>query len=556
MKGMALAVGIAAAFSWIGVASAWAAWDTPVARNVPADAVIAGGGYPVPPGATKPDPGTCRPGRYDSNRSESWIAVRPGTESLVGTSKLFFENFSTFYDFHLGAFAIRDGAVTGQSQVQGYDCVSTGTQAMPPSWTNNTDPNVDFDTKGRAYQTTLPFNAFWEGGLHPNGAIDLSYSDDLGLHWVKGNGGRDLEPNNNQTSLTLGHVEDKQWVAVNHFAGTAFQDHVYAMWTTFNGAAGNGKIRLAVSRDRGQTFSKPITITPPGTTTPATTYVYPSVGSDGTLYVAFVGGFDTTNKNRVGHVYVTRSIDDGVTFGPFVEAATPGQNPDGFLANTKFRDGIIEHFAASPTYPGHVYLVYEDWDSAGRQFDVKFRQSTDGGLTWSDPQTVNDAPNSASTDQFQPSVAAGPGGAVAIAFYDRRAPCPVDPSILPEHRGDANTCIDISLQAYKDGGNATGAAPVGGNVRVSQFTWDPDQPQQKVGGLTQYACAGHTDPCPTGRGFIGDYFGLAISAGNIYTFGVSTHYPSKTVTADDGGPVYYQNQILGITPRSVFGSGY
>ena len=77
------------------------------------------------------------------------------------------------------------------------------------------------------------------------------------------------------------------------------------MWTTFNGAAGNGKIRLAVSRDRGQTFSKAVTITPPGTTTPATTYVYPSVGSDGTLYVAFVGGFDTKNKNRVGHVYVT-----------------------------------------------------------------------------------------------------------------------------------------------------------------------------------------------------------------------------------------------------------
>jgi hypothetical protein len=476
----------------------------------------------------------------------------PGTESLVGTSKLFFENFSTFYDFHLGAFAIRNGAVTGQSQVQGYDCVSTGTQAMPPSWTNNTDPNVDFDTQGRAYQTTLPFNAFWGGGLHPNGAIDLSYSDDLGLHWVKGNGGRDLEPNNNQTSLSSGHVEDKQWVAVNHFPGTAYQDHVYAMWTTFNGAAGNGKIRLAVSRDRGLTFSKATTISVPGTTTPAATYVYPSVGADGTLYVAFVGGFDTTNKNRVGHVYVTRSVDDGVTFGPIVEAATPSENPNGFLPNTAFRDGIIEHFAASPTHPGHVYLVYEDWDST--QFDVKFRQSTNGGRDWSPVQTVNDAPNSARTDQFQPAVAAGPGGAVAVAFYDRRANCPSDPSILPAHRGAANTCIDISVQAYKD--NGSGAARVGDNVRVSQFTWDPDQPQQRVGGLIQYACAGHTDPCEPGRGFIGDYFGLAISARNIYTFGVSTHYPSRTVTADDGGPVYYQNQVLGITPRTAFGSGF
>jgi hypothetical protein len=170
---------------------------------------------------------------------------------------------------------------------------------------------------------------------------------------------------------------------------------------------------------------------------------------------------------------------------------------------------------------------------------------------------VNDAvPSSATTDQFQPSVAAGPGGAVAVTCYDRREVCPDDPSILPAHVGDANTCIDISLQPYKDTGTAAGATPVGGNVRVSEFTWDPDQSQQKVEGITQYACAAHTDPSSQGGGFIGDYFGLAISAGNVYTFGVSTHYPSKIVTATGGGPVYYQNQVLGIVRRSTFGAGY
>ena len=184
VKGLVLVTALAASVAFAAPASA--DWNTPVGTNAVADAPIAGGGYPVPPGATKPDPGTCRAGSYNSNRSESWITVKPGTETLVGVSKLFFENFSTFYDFHLGAYAIQGGAVTGQSQVQGYDCVSTGTQAMPPSWTDNTDPNAAFDTQGRVYQTTLPFNAFWEGGLHPNGAIDLSYSDDLGLHLDQG----------------------------------------------------------------------------------------------------------------------------------------------------------------------------------------------------------------------------------------------------------------------------------------------------------------------------------------------------------------------------------
>jgi hypothetical protein len=36
---------------------------------------------------------------------------------------------------------------------------------------------------------------------------------------------------------------------------------------------------------------------------------------------------------------------------------------------------------------------------------------------------------------------------------------------------------------------------------------------------------------------------------------VSTHYPSG-VTADDGGPVYYQQQVLATVPRTAFGSGY
>src|SRR5207245_7154356 len=107
----------------------------------------------------------------------------------------------------------------------------------------------------------------------------------------------------------------------------------------------------------------------------------------------------------------------------------------------------------------------------GTQMDVKFTQSTDGGFNWSAPVVVNDAANSATTDQFQPSVAAGPNGAVAVAFYDRRQACPNDASVLTADVGRLNFCIDTSLQAYKDSG--AGAVPVGGKVRISQFSWDP-----------------------------------------------------------------------------------
>jgi hypothetical protein len=38
-----------------------------------------------------------------------------------------------------------------------------------------------------------------------------------------------------------------------------------------------------------------------------------------------------------------------------------------------------------------------------------------------------------------------------------------------------------------------------------------------------------------------------------YTLGVSTHYPASGVSADGGGPVYYQQQVLGTVARSAFG---
>jgi hypothetical protein len=138
-------------------------------------------------------------------------------------------------------------------------------------------------------------------------------------------------------------------------------------------------------------------------------------------------------------------------------------------------------------------------------------------------------------------------------FYDRRQACPRDKSILAADVGRTNFCIDTTLQAYKDSGS--GAVPMGSNARISDFTWDPEQPGQHLGGLSQYPCAGATDPCAKGSGFIGDYFALAISEGNIYALMVSTHYPSN-VTADERGKVYYQQQVLATVPRADFGTGY
>jgi len=88
----------------------WAA-SVPFTTEV-ASSPFEAGGYPVPAGRDAPLPGTCRLGDYNANASESWIAVQPGTENLVGTAKAFFETFSTFYDFHLGSYTVEGTHLT------------------------------------------------------------------------------------------------------------------------------------------------------------------------------------------------------------------------------------------------------------------------------------------------------------------------------------------------------------------------------------------------------------------------------------------------------------
>src|SRR6201981_3562863 len=60
-------------------------WTSSVSfTNQVASSPTTGGGYPVPPGQTFPNPGTCRAGALDSNHSESWLRGQAGAEALGG----------------------------------------------------------------------------------------------------------------------------------------------------------------------------------------------------------------------------------------------------------------------------------------------------------------------------------------------------------------------------------------------------------------------------------------------------------------------------------------
>jgi hypothetical protein len=77
---------------------------------------------------------------------------------------------------------------------------------------------------------------------------------------------------------------------------------------------------------------------------------------------------------------------------------------------------------------GTLYAVWDDGRFNGRAYDeIVFSQSTDGGLTWSEPIKVNQTPSTipvGNRQAFTPSVHVAADGTVGVTYYDFRSNTP------------------------------------------------------------------------------------------------------------------------------------
>ncbi len=473
--------------------------------------------------------GVCVPDApYNNHRSESWITVDPtNPDHLVGTSKFFFD--PVFYLFHLGSYVSFDGGKSWTNAViPGFDCQS----APANSWTDTTDPIHAFDSHGLVFSTLLPFsftynsagNQVWN--VIPNSAVSVVKSTDGGNTWKIVNQG---DPLAIYTSSGLGRTADKQWMTADANPASPFRDNVYVGWTLFAGFS--SEIFFSRSTDHGEHFSAPVMLSVANNDGPFNTYIFLGTGPDGTLYITY-SSFPSS-KTPQSDVWLLKSTDGGRTFSGPTLATTFRFVTAVALLNTTFRDGISYNMAVNPTN-GHILLALEVQSDNG--IDVQLSESTDGGKTFSVvPIFVNDAATVRDgTDQFQPTVAAGPDGTVAVAFYDRRLPCPNgDKNILPEDQGKTNFCINASIQFFSDGPG--GLQPLGSNIRVTQATWDPQNPGTNSDGLPQ---PGGPNSAIT---FIGDYFGLALSDQNAFLLFASNYNLGQN-------PTNHQQQFLAAVP--------
>jgi hypothetical protein len=471
------------------------------------------------------------------DHSESDIRVDPTNPShLIGQTKWFVN--AEGYNHLLGFYESFDGGQTWpvQGHVPGYE-----------GWTDNTDPVGAFDPWGNFYSLVLPYQFYYDKfGFHKfdNGtnqinptvppevvAVSVHPAQTLpgktpAASWITTHNG---QPDYLMTAKNANTNDpDKQWIAIDTNPTSPHYGRVYAMWTIFViNPAVIYESHADAQRDGTHTDWSPPQVLPTVSGKRWDTYLLPHVAPDGTVWTT------TTNnpqKQDFSHADISLiwSKDGGETWQGPLPVVQNVIVPT--YQNTTFREGIVNTFAVGTKKKDGFYPLYVSYeDGATGLSNVYLTASYDGGQTWEAPILVND--NAGPTEALQPNLDVAPNGTVAVAFYDRRLPCPAqgnadyagsgvayDPN---GPAGRANYCVNTAIQFYKPD-----LTPIGQNIRLSAHTWDP-----------QLSAPHQSCICSAGT-FIGDYFGVNSGGGFTYTSSVSTfNYGGEN-------PFFHQQQIV------------
>ncbi len=291
-------------------------------------------------------------------------------------------------------------------------------------YTYQSDPCLDVDAEGNFYACVLDYD-----NLHS--AITFVKSTDKGLTWtgpskIEGVAGR--------------YFEDKQFITVDRTGG-AYHGNVYVAWARFWNNLGGNRIFFSRSTDGAASFPDTILVGPAFSDpscgvnlSSAGQFAQPIVGSDGSIYVFWVG-YDTPDCNLTYALRMTKSTDGGASFSPSTVIRDTYGNfslVDGGVDVYNGTSGAADIFGRP--FDGNLYLAYADMDIDNTEysdFNIRFLKSGDGGASWSDPIFINDdyVGPGAMFDQFHPWLYCNQQGNLVVIFYDQRD----DPNHLTFH---------------------------------------------------------------------------------------------------------------------------
>jgi len=361
---------------------------------------------------------------------EPWVASDPGSLGrLVGAYQQ--DRWNDGGSRGIVSAISSDGGATWTTNTNTKSTFCTGgTVGNGGDFQRATDPWTSVSPNGTAYLMTLSLG---DPNTNFDNAMLVMRSTDHGATW--GNPTTLIRENlattlNDKNSLT---------------ADPNDSNFVYAVWDRLefpnaharaqavaNAFPFKGPIYFSRTTDGGATWSPGAPIFGNGSITQTIgnqIVVLPDL-NDGTFEGQLVDGFNyrslrkSGNVNGFDNVAVIRSGDHGATWSksPIIVSKlfdVPVVDPD-TSDPIRSAEGIPD-FAVDRAN-GTLYAVWEDGRFSNLAYaEVAFSQSTDGGLTWSNPIKIDKTPGSGlSAQAFEPEVHVLPDGTVGVTYYDFR----------------------------------------------------------------------------------------------------------------------------------------
>lgn len=311
-----------------------------------------------------------------------------------------------------------------------------------------TDPVAGVASSGNSYLNTLA-----AGASNSGGTILVSRSTD----------GNTFGPPKVAFQASANDFPDKNWMAINTFAGTPSAGRIVVTFTQFPavGAAAYPIMRI-YSDNAGETWSPAALVHSSNRQVQGSQPVFLP---DGRLVIVY-WNFNNTTTFADDFLELVVSPDGGVTFG-----APKRITAVNYYDAPAVRDGGFLPSATTDRTTGTLYVAYQALQAGLPK--IMFTKSTDAGTTWSTPVAISDNSNSS---VFNAAITASPDGRkLAVSFYDTR-----------DNPG-SNTSLDVYVANSFDGG-----ASWEPNLRVSSVSTDAT-----------------LAPLTSGGYMLGDYQGIA-----------------------------------------------